>query len=235
MSDSKVPVILFMHQMKTGGVSLNHVFRHQYNSQVIFHIDGRNYRQSIEMYKNLSLPEKLKYKIISGHMFFGLHHSVPGPCKYITMLRNPIERVVSLYFYQRRPQHKFKISNNMSLIEYLEEGVAMNADNGMTRFISGMDLKDMPYGQCTQEMLSDAKTNIKQHFLLVGLTDKFDETLFTLQRLLMWKNQGPHPKKNINPQKPSQHSLTDKELATIKKYNQLDIQLYKFIKSQFRE
>ncbi len=219
--------LLFMHQMKTGGVTLTRMIEDQYDQKKIYKIDGPRYRESAEDFIALPAHERERFTIIAGHMFFGLHRFVRLPFKYITMLRHPIDRVISLYYYQLRPQHKFHISPRMSLIDYLEQGVAVNADNGMTRFIAGKDSTDVPYGQCTDELLDQAVTNIKDHFLAIGLTERFDESLILFKRVLKWeKIPYYHRKQNVNPLKPQQIQITDENITAIKKYNRLDLRLY---------
>jgi hypothetical protein len=221
--------LLFMHQMKSGGVTLRRIIEDQYNQKKIYRIDGKRFRKSVESFIDLPAHERKQFQVITGHMFFGLHRFVRRPCKYITMLRHPIDRVISLYYYQLRPQHKFHIPPSMSLIDYLEQGVAVNADNGMTRFIAGKDSTDVPYGQCANELLDRAVANVKDHFLAIGLTERFDESLVLFKRALKWEKMPYyHNKLNINPLKPQHIQLTNEALAAIKKYNRLDLQLYEY-------
>jgi hypothetical protein len=151
------------------------------------------------------------------------------------MLRDPIDRVTSLYYYQLRPQHKYYISPGISLVEYLNEGIALSSDNGMTRFIAGKDRDDVAYGKCSPEMLEEAKENLNRHFLAIGLTERFDESIILFKRLLGWEKMPFYHLININKQKPKQRQLTDSELSCIKKYNGLDIELYNYAKRLFEE
>lgn len=223
-----------MHQMKTGGVTLRSIIEDQYDQKIIYRIDGKRFRESVREFIALPAYEREQFTVITGHMFFGLHNIIHSPCKYITMLRHPIDRVISLYYYQLRPQHKFHISPDMSLIDYLEQGVAVNANNGMTRFIAGKDSTDVPYGQCTDELLDQAVTNIKDHFLAVGLTERFDESLILFKRVLKWeKIPYYHRKENVNPLKPQQVQISDEDITVMKKYNRLDLRLYQYAAQLF--
>ena len=43
----------------------------------------------------------------TGHVFYGVHEHIPQPTEYITVLREPIARVVSMYNHVlRRPEHR---------------------------------------------------------------------------------------------------------------------------------
>lgn len=75
-----------------------------------------------------------------------MHLSVPGPSVYITMLRDPVRRVVSTYHYIRRqqghPLHRSFSDPAMPLERALDSGLIQMFDNGQTRALSGMDAAD---------------------------------------------------------------------------------------------
>jgi hypothetical protein len=51
------------------------------------------------------------------------------------MLRNPVDRVASLYHYvKREPKHRHhELVQSVSLIEYVVSGINPETSNGMTR------------------------------------------------------------------------------------------------------
>ena len=47
-----------------------------------------------------------RYRLIQGHLYFGLHRFIPRASTYVTFLRQPVERVLSFYYYARStPDH----------------------------------------------------------------------------------------------------------------------------------
>lgn len=235
MSESGNPTIIFMHQPKTGGGTLNRILQHQYDSKEIFHINGACYRQAIEEFKHLSRTESKKFAVIAGHLFYGFHESIPNTSFYITVLRHPVERVLSLYYYQLRSEHKYAVSPDMTLIEYLHSGIALHADNGMTRFIAGKDRGEVAYGECSQAMLELAKKHIQHKFFALGLIECFDESLILFKRLLGWKQYPLYKRRNSNPQKPQHITLTSQERELLNHYNQCDLELYDYARKIFAE
>jgi len=86
--------IVFLHIPKTGGTTLSKLIEKMYNTYLIWH-------QSEGDFRSLSPEEREHYRIIIGHTNLGmkLHEYVTQPCAYVTILRDPIERILSLYYY----------------------------------------------------------------------------------------------------------------------------------------
>ena len=89
-----------MHIPKTGGTTLNSLLEAQFSCESIFNIkviDNKYYNTN----DFISLPESKREKIsyLSGHMSFGLHNYMVGNAQYITMLRQPVARIVSFYYH----------------------------------------------------------------------------------------------------------------------------------------
>ena len=173
-----------------------------------------------------------------GHFSFGLnvHQSLAQPTTYFTMLRNPVDRVISTYFYIiRKPDHTHhKTTHDLSLFDFVKNGVSpVGIDNGMTRLLCGIeDISSIPFGCCTGEMLQTAKKNLAQYFSVIGLMDRFDETLILLKKIYGW-----HPfyiKENVSRNRPSDPPPPE-TIDLIKNYNKFDIQLYDYARGLFEE
>ena len=51
--------------------------------------------------RNLPPARLRKTRMFKGHMLFGLHKILPQPSTYITVLRDPVERVLSAFYFMR--------------------------------------------------------------------------------------------------------------------------------------
>lgn len=93
--------LIFLHIPKTAGRTLEKILEREYAAEFTYNIYG--YDQSIlEAAKQLSLlPNRQlrSIRLIKGHYNFGLHKLLPQGARYITFLREPIDRIVSHYFY----------------------------------------------------------------------------------------------------------------------------------------
>jgi len=238
--------LLFIHIPKTAGISLRKVLERFYEKEEIDLI----YEEKIKEFKNLPEMERSNKKVYFGHYPYGLHNYIPRPCSYITILREPIERVISLYSYvYKDPTHPFygKFDfNKIPISHFVESGMTLETDNEQTRFISGIDPE---FGQCSSEMLETAKDNLRKKFLVVGLSEYFDETVLLIKLALGWRiplklsikkylfsTSSPYYENtNVSKHRIHREDLSDYDLNIIRKYNEFDIQLYNYAEKLFFE
>jgi len=226
-TDSRV--IIFMHLQKTAGTTFSKILENRYKKEEVYNIKGRAFRESIAKFKAFPDSLKSRYKVIKGHMFFGLHESISMPFLYITILREPLARVISNYYMAlERPNFPYHDEIvKMPLEQFMHFGKLPALDNGMTRMICGCDLDRVPYGRCTPDMLERAKDNVRNHFL-VGLTERFDESLVYFKHVLDWKDVPTYEQYNITKNKPANIGIEESSLRSIEKYIELDRELYRF-------
>ncbi|MEO5579030.1 MAG: hypothetical protein ABIR58_00110 [Gemmatimonadaceae bacterium] len=73
----------------------------------------------------------------------------------------------------------------MSLHDFVTNPPFREVDNDQTRRIAG---EEPPLGRCTSAMFELAKQNLRRHFRVVGVTDRFDETLLLMKQAFGWTN-----------------------------------------------
>lgn len=183
----------------------------------------------------MSETQRANVRILQGHMGYGLHRAVPHQTRYFTLLRDPIERVISFYYFVRRnKQHylfDFVETENRTLKEFMESQVTPMVDNAQVRMISGVWL-DVPFGDCDDELLDIAKKNLRDKFTVVGLTERFDETLLLLKRAFSWNNVF-YTRKNVTKSRPRKYDLPPDQLQAVVDANHLDVQLYEYAQELF--
>ncbi len=190
--------------------------------------EGRPIRElSLDYVASLPREELARVRLIEGHTIFGVHRCLPRPSVYATLLREPVSRVMSGYAYiRRRPHHPLhSLSHRLALDEFLRTGVAVQLDNGQTRAIAGDTTT--PFGGCDRELLDMAKGNIEQHFALVGLTERFDESLLLMRRAFGWRNVCYVPA-NVSRRSRSMGTNDVRTRGLLEELNQFDIELYEW-------
>ena len=231
--------LIFVHILKTGGITLGSLLRRHYSGEKTFatfpdawHPDG-----SIDAFKALTTEEADRIRLLYGHMGFGFHEKFSVPVSYVTLLRDPVERVISRYFHDRREPKNLlheEIQAGMSLeayVRYLTEAARM--DNLQTRVIAG-NWEKCGYGPCTASMLEEAKRNLRTRFLLAGLTERFDAFYLLLCRKFGWAPLF-YRRRNVTRRRPSQADLPTETVALIREYNQYDSELYRYARELFAE
>jgi hypothetical protein len=135
-------LIIFLHVPRTAGTTLRQILERQYAPGSILHLYESDFGEELA-----SIPPSQpdSPRVVMGHFYFGAHAFVPKPSSYITLLRDPVERVISHYYYARQaPTHYFHDSaRRLGLKEYVEytgrmsneAGVALGycSDNDQTR------------------------------------------------------------------------------------------------------
>ena len=229
------PTLIFLHILKTGGTTLNIILESYFSYERSFSTfpTRQHPKGSLAGFRALTDEQKAQLDLLNGHMGFGLHGELPQTAVYITILRDPIERVISRYYHIYRdphsPYHQEMQLGQMSLKQFVQFfAEEHNMDNLQTRMIAG-NWNERGFGPCTEEMLATAKQNLRSYFAVVGLTERFDESYLLLKRHFGWPI-AYYTHHNVADNRPP---VDDETRLFIEHYNQYDIALYKFVEEQF--
>ena len=229
-AEPDAPTVLFLHIPKAGGQTLGEFVYNQCRAAETREDDILNAGVAYLTYgflkePNLDIPahvlpilRRRDLRAVIGHFWFGLHEHVARPSTYITLLRNPVDRLVSLYYYTKQ-------SEMMSLEEFVRSPPFKEVDNDQTRRIAGVDPR---IGECTNETLRMAEENLRRYFAVVGTTERFDETLTLLKRRLGWTRDVLSYPRNVNPRRQPTASLSPQVIDAIRERNQLDWALWQY-------
>tara|TARA_B100001971_G_C18151913_1_gene516326 strand:+ start:276 stop:1127 length:852 start_codon:yes stop_codon:yes gene_type:complete len=230
--------VIFNHIPKTAGLTLSAIIRKQYSKDREFSTlgwDGGR-REAINYFKNISETKRNKFSLITGHSALELFNFVKSPIILI-MLRHPVDRVISLYSYvKRKSWHKFyNITNQYSLSECYENNIHHDwkeLSNGQSlSLISIINKIKFDSNNCDIDNLEELKL-FMERFCLVGLVEKFDESLILFRERLNWMNNIYYHKINVSREKPD---LNPKIRQIILDYNKTDYELYNYTLQNFED
>jgi hypothetical protein len=223
MNENKISI--FQHIPKTAGSTLRSILIKNYDSGEVC---VANREEMITKLNDLSEDELEKIKCLNGHVLFGIHeHLSNRPYEYYTLLRDPVEHVISeYYFILRKPNNlSHNIVTNMSFEEFItSEQFKGRTSNRQTFFVSGG----------VQDDINLAKENLENYYVVVGITEMFEESLYLIAQELGWKNYR-YKKKNVTKERPLREDFPEEVIEIIKKNNELDFELYNFGKRLLEE
>lgn len=185
--------ILHSHIPKTAGTSLLRGFQEIIRPDQFMHWNPSNpynLERSIEELKAI-LAKNSYLKIITGHFTYGVHNALKGkPYKYVTILRDPVERVFSHYKHALQNNlHTMSEEQGQAFIDLeIQEiirlpGISYFYNNLQSRFISGLTEADFD-GRSDTEVLEVCKKNIFNDYCYIGSQSSMSAVIQDLADLL---------------------------------------------------
>jgi len=229
-------LIIHLHIPKTGGTTLRDIVNRQYSNENILTIPTIG--ESKNIVEALSKNKINQLEIIQGHLEYGLHNNFERSSKYFAIMREPIDRVLSSYYYvisqSGNPQNLSNDKKTMSIYEYINSGVNPFLINGQTQLIAGNTCSIHDPLIKSNGLLDTAKKNINNDFILTGTTEKFYESILLLKKILNWKSPY-YSRANRTKNKPDYSKVGTEIRNFIKEHNRLDIDLYNYVNRSIDE
>lgn len=231
----KSPLLIFIHIPKTAGITLSFVLQRQFSRKQFLRL-YQDQDAKIQGYIDATTSQRNSIRGIRGHFGYGIHEQLQEQDYiYFTMIREPIARVISHYFFhlyhplENPPPISRKIrKEKIKLKPYVTDLKLKVLDNHQTRLLVGdQDGMKPEFGQCPSEFLEIAKRHLDEHFAVVGVTERFDETLLVLQKVFGWK-MPLYISKNISRIRPKDDEISPYAREAIADINQLDLALYQY-------
>lgn len=229
LQDTPLPIhplatpLFFVHIPKAAGTSLRLALEEALGERLVHLYDDHPGCRAGQVMSR-DLPEA---SVIYGHYNVGIHRRFRQPPRYATVVRPPVERVLSWYNFQgSNPSLAYHDTVRQTpLPELLKANTFKELSNHMTGMIAGRKPRSLE----DQETLDLAKTRLLSHFEFVSTTTHLAEDFPALEALL-GISLPPLPRVNVTPASPHGAHLNACE-EVIRAYNLLDIELYDFILS----
>ncbi len=224
-------VVCFVHIPKNAGSSVRHyVFENEKKENVYILESGQR-----DKFAQLSADEKKRINVVIGHFpyAYSVHEHLQKKCRYSTVLRNPRERVLSLYSYiASEPNHRLHsviASGDLTLDDFLGQRISLNSENGQVRFLCNSDPNAWGNKPCTPDMLEQAKENLEKQFEVVGFSEDMDEFYCQMNASFKWTSPTVS-KHNVTSKRINESEISSNTRDLIDEYNRLDWDLYEFAK-----
>jgi len=193
-------IVLFLFLLKAGGETLMDVFIRNLETKDFLVIDNDDVHTSalgtwspVAIDKALGRLQKSQIddlRFVWGPYRHGIDARLPKPCAGVTLLHDPLERAISHYLWADQSQDP--MSSLKRHLSSSDSHCPLLLDNYMTRILSGVAELDPEPGATTarHSRVSDADFELAASnldgYMVVGLTDQFDQTLLVMGRDLGW-------------------------------------------------
>ncbi|MBW2673162.1 MAG: sulfotransferase family 2 domain-containing protein [Deltaproteobacteria bacterium] len=231
------PLILFVRVPKTATSLLDAMLQNLLGAEAVLNVEGRS-QNAIALSTLSSLTDG--HRVVSAHMPVGLHAYLARETEYVTLLRDPVDRVASLFHHVQADHHRTHWLHRpgMTIAQWVTDCAGPNTQNAAVRYLSGMDIKSgasmKDFAPVCRRHLDLAKQNLLDLFPLVGVVERFEALLRKLEQRY---GLPPHHMGHVNGRPnaaPYGERPTDRQalppgtVAAIDAENRLDLELYEF-------
>lgn len=219
------PLTVFVHIPRTAGTTFAAVLRDNFPNGVrslgnAFRSSGGFDSRLLRRLDDAAVLTR-NAQVLVGHVHFGIRDRLPSDARYITFLRNPVERTLSHYYSLVRLSRRKALPGDGSLNATLSAGDVIY-DNLQTRMLCG---EPEPFGKVGDRMLEQAKENLRSRFAAFGVVESFDESVVLLaheiglESILYLRQRFAA--------RPRGHEVPAEMRAVAERFNQYDAELYR--------
>jgi hypothetical protein len=206
--------LISLHIPKTAGTSFRNTLKSVYGDKEVLRVDIGLVNQELRLneaeYQDRSVPAGTR--VIHGHFNVTELYQrldLPANLPVITWLRDPVERVVSNYFYlaSRLKEELQEERKGINILSKMQRTLSEYArfephQNRLTRFLEGTPLETL---------------------FFAGFTESYFEDLDRLAQKLNWEHYEPYYHNRTQKERPE---IDPRDLELIRALNQDDIRLY---------
>jgi hypothetical protein len=229
--DTPSTLWFFLHIPKTAGSSFRAELADRLRPQANVHVDHaktdlpRNERMqaAIDAFVAEATVAPVPFRFASGHLKYSevldvlrAMRAVQRRMRVITMLRDPVARVISDFRYMRTPAHptyQAVIAKFPTLESYIEH---RSAQNKMMRFLRRRG----------KDSTADVIKDMEQMYSFVGLTERYDLSARTLFKVLAFKEAPEVYTRKTESREENRIDNLEQMLPRIRELNAQDIEIY---------
>eukprot|EP00904_Undaria_pinnatifida_P009052 jgi/Undpi1/5277/HiC_scaffold_2.g00558.m1 len=165
---------LFMHLQKTGGSTLKGIISKGFTPRFVASYDSKHWKLGGQVLQSYSqkLANESQWRVLVGAYTEAFHRSgvVDGKCKFFTVFRHPVSRLVSAYYYCKHPRHlsdpvcasMVVNANDVDLVEFAEHWGNFAMRQFAVHFVSADDVMAYSRTDSARQKLPQQLKNVSE-------------------------------------------------------------------------
>jgi len=240
-------MLIFLHLPKTAGQSFRTLLERRFGAERVVYVNTLEERDRL-----LAEYAPGRFAAAVGHMPYGLHTCLAEPCTYFTVLREPVDRYLSHFYYMwndpRHPMHATLHREGLDLAAYLERVAPrryMELNTQVKRLLD-TDFRGTWWGvrrrgphdvvgerrALGEDELREAERNLTEKVVHFGVYEQLAESIRLFAHLLGGGVEDL-PLVNATPRRAAVDELPAALVERIREANRLDVELYGFALASF--
>ena len=257
-------ILIFLRLPKTGGNTMDQVLANCLPGQWFYPHELvvpsalliRPTGGIAEKYRQLTVEQQQSIRCVIGtHVAMDVDSIFERPTKFFTIVRHPVDRVISSFYHNRTESHliSYPFIKDLSLEQYLDSGIGLDADNHQVRVLSGRPELDSPWDLQGRRIspapverlhLEMAKHNIEQRFIAAATLEQFTAMIWFLKRLYNWplrrvlfrrRNENAGRKTTTDHGRPPLEQVSAATRQRLTEMNAYDVELYEWVRERFTQ
>lgn len=225
--------LIFVHMFKAGGTSLRRIIRSQFPAKAkVWQSIGKP--EELAAWLALSQDERDQHDLLMAHEHYGLHQSLTRNATYLTMLRDPVDRILSFFYFVKRTKTHYLYRHGFTDDTTLEEFITrrnLELDNVQTRLLVPHSEGSIDFGAVDERLSRIALANLNK-IERVGILERMDDFLDLLNVVEGW-NVSAAPVMNRTEKRPGVEEHSEAVIARIREMNAYDVRLYEAARERF--
>ena len=224
------PIPVFLQIPKTGGTTMAAAMRRSVGAERFLQVkileDGPLTLDSdtteVRAIRSRIAEAGAEVAAIAAMAPFGIHRLLPRPVAYFTLVREPIERCVSLWYFMVRRERPEVAACGRDLDRLLADRLSLSFCDEMTRMLSGSSKPELD-----DDDLARARQVVEHHIVDLADLAGHDQLLDRIAARFGWTRSWQE-RLNVAPDKPAD-LMSPTALARLRSTNDLDLRLYDWL------
>jgi len=225
--------VLFDHLPKCAGTTIIEFLLKQYPRRLVYNTNYLQHAESVNKFKSLSKKSRYRYHLIVGHLTNDLLDYVHPDTIKMTIFRDPVDRVISYYFFVKQQKqhylHDRVVKSNMRLEDFASSFLSVEMRNWYTTHFTGLSIEQAESNP--KESLRRAVKIISKKYGIIGFQDDLPAVTNKLITSAHLYKKFDNQVLNKTRKRIEIEEVPENTKKTITEVNFLDIKLYALLKT----